>query len=101
LWNLIPTLPEVNSAKSNNIPSQDYFAQFVELQYQGLCISHAVLTKDKWQKQIENFISDFRISSREDLLDLQKLRNLYERELIPQVALAVNNGFSPDWRYAA
>lgn len=62
---------------------------------------HAVLPKDKWQKQVENFISNFKLSSSEDLLDLHKLCNLYERELIPQVALAVNNGFSPDWRYAA
>jgi len=101
LWNLIPTLPEVNSAKSNHIPSQDYFAQFVELQYQGLTISHAALPKDKWHRQIDNFICDFKLSSSEDLLDLQKLCNLYERELIPQVALAVNNGFSPDWQYVA
>ena len=36
LWNLIPTTPSVNSSKSNNIPAENYFSDFVKLQHQGL-----------------------------------------------------------------
>ncbi|MEP0755530.1 hypothetical protein NDA03_25440 [Trichocoleus sp. Lan] len=36
LWNLIPVIPEANLAKSNNLPDQQYFNDFVAIQYLGL-----------------------------------------------------------------
>ena len=33
LWNLIPTSKEVNSSKSDNLPSNDYFYSFVNIQH--------------------------------------------------------------------
>ena len=58
LWNLIPTTSSINSSKSNNIPSHIYFSKFVNLQHLGLTISYQKISKNKWVKDIEPFISD-------------------------------------------
>jgi hypothetical protein len=98
LWNLIPTLPEVNSAKSNHLPADKYFDRFVALQYQGLTLSHRVLPEGKLSKQVEPYVSDLGFSNQEDLLVLEKLGNAYEQVLKPLVLLAGNQGFSMDWQ---
>ncbi len=100
LWNLIPTVPEVNSAKSNHLPADKYkyFERFVALQHQGLTLSHHVLPEGKWSKQVEPYVSDLGFSNQEDLLVLEKLGNAYEQVLKPLVLLAANQGFSIDWQ---
>ncbi|MEB3884302.1 hypothetical protein LKE08_12755 [Lyngbya sp. CCY1209] len=98
LWNLVPVVPEVNSAKSNNLPSSRYFYQFVYLQHLGLVTSHDLLAQKKWEKQIEPFISDLNLST-EDLLDRDRLMNAYESAIGPLLGLAKNQGFSQDWVY--
>lgn len=45
LWNLIPTMNNINSSKSNNIPSSQYLVKFIQLQHQGLTISHQYLPR--------------------------------------------------------
>lgn len=99
LWNLVPTLPEVNSAKSNNLPSNDYFAQFVTVQHSGLLVTREALTAGKWERQIEPFISDLGIGTMDELLDVQRLGNAYEQVVKPLASLAANQGFSIGWRY--
>lgn len=99
LWNLIPTLPEVNSSKSNNLPADEYFGSFVRLQHLGLTAAHATLAEDKWVKQVETFISELGISQKDDLLSLEKLSNAYEQVIKPLVPLANNQGFLTGWRY--
>ncbi len=99
LWNLIPTLPEVNSAKSNTLPADEYFSRFVELQHIGLTVTHTDLTENKWMKQVESYIRDLGVNQKDDLLDLEKLGNAYEQVLKPLVSLASNQGFSMGWHY--
>nr|WP_278003649.1 HNH endonuclease domain-containing protein [Nodosilinea sp. TSF1-S3] len=93
LWNLVPTLPEVNSAKSNNLPSNKYFAQFVTLQHCGLVATRKALSAGKWERQIDPFISDLGVSTMDELLDVQRLGNAYEQVVKPLLPLAVNQGF--------
>ena len=100
LWILIPTLPEVNSSKSNNLPDEQYFDNFVHLQYIGLTTTHSALGESQWEKQIESYISDLGIGMKNDLLSVEKLRNAYAKVLNPLLALAANQGFSVGWHYS-
>ena len=97
LWNLLPTRPEVNSSKSNNLPDNTYFRKFVELQHIGLTVTHEKLAESQWIRQIEPYILDMKINRKEDLLDLQKLFNAYDRLINPLISLASNQGFLPGW----
>jgi hypothetical protein len=99
LWNLIPTLPEVNSSKSDNLPASVYFDGFVSLQHQGLVITNKKVKERKWDKYIEPFIADLKISDKLDLLDQHKLRRAYEATLLPMLKLAKTLGFSSNWHF--
>lgn len=98
LWNLIPVVPKVSSAKSNNLPSSQYFYQFVDLQHLGLVTSHDLLSEKSWNNYIEAFLGDLNLST-EDLLDRDRLMNAYESAIDPLLGLAKNQGFSQDWVY--
>lgn len=100
LWNLIPTIPSVNSAKSNNIPSVDrYFDKFVELQHLGLSISYKQMKERLWEGYIESYLSDLRIVNKNNLLDLEILRGAYQSALTPLTSLAISQGFMANWFY--
>ncbi|HEY9692752.1 MAG TPA: HNH endonuclease domain-containing protein [Oculatellaceae cyanobacterium] len=99
LWNLIPTFPEVNSAKSNNLPSNYYFENFIRLQHFGLTVSHQNLSESKWYKYIDSYINELKLNNAQDLLDLEKLRSAYEATIKPLVSLAGIQGFMSGWFY--
>jgi transcriptional regulator with XRE-family HTH domain len=98
LWNLIPVPSEVNSSKSNNLPAQQYFKEFVSIQHIGLTTSHANLGEKVWIKYVESFIADLKLSD-EDLLNIERLQNAYDSVLQPLILLAGKQGFTPDWFY--
>ena len=100
LWNLIPTTQSVNSSKSNHLPSQIYFYDFVDLQHLGLTVSYDRIPQNKWLKDIEAFVSDLKVNQPDDLLNLEILTNAYETNLQPLMNLASNQGFSRNWVYA-
>ncbi|MBD2156165.1 HNH endonuclease domain-containing protein [Leptolyngbya sp. FACHB-16] len=93
LWNLVPTLPEVNSSKSNDLPSPGFFEKFVEAQHRGLRVCHEKLATQQWNKTVETYINDLGIQNQDDLLDLEKLGNSYSHVIQPLVSLAINQGF--------
>ena len=99
LWNLIPTSREVNSSKSDNLPSNDYFYSFVIIQHQGLTVSHTNMTKKAWDRYIETYIAELRITDKMDLLELEKLQNAYESIVLPQINIAISHGFTANWIY--
>ena len=96
LWNLIPTFPDINSSKSNNLPSSTDFGRFVLIQYQGLNISHEQMTEPKWINCVESYFSDLKISNKEGLLNLEILTSAYEATVLPLISLAASQGFS-EW----
>lgn len=98
LWNLIPVIPEVNSSKSNNLPAQRYFADFVFVQHLGLTISYENLGEKSWTSYVESYISDLKTNP-DDLLDRERLRNAYEATVQPLTTLAAKQGFTSDWLY--
>jgi hypothetical protein len=99
LWNLIPTLPEVNSSKSDHLPEARYFDRFVSLQHQGLIVANKNAGARDWNKYIEPYLSDLRFSDKLDLLDREKLDRAYKSTLLPMLELAKNLGFSANWRF--
>lgn len=89
----------VSKGRGNDLPSETYFNDFVELQYFGLTASYQVLSHQKWLKAVESHISELKMSDAEDLLDIEKLRKAYELMINPLMSLATIQGFSPDWSY--
>ncbi|WZF18959.1 HNH endonuclease domain-containing protein [Nostoc sp. UHCC 0302] len=100
LWNLIPTTKSVNSSKSNNLPDEDYFKAFVELQHIGLNIAYANISRNQWLKYTESFVSELKVSQTEDLLNLEVLSKAYKITTLPLISLATMQGFSANWVYA-
>ncbi|MGZ4161124.1 MAG: HNH endonuclease domain-containing protein, partial [Neobacillus sp.] len=98
LWNLIPTPHSINSSKSNNIPDKRYFDRFIQIQYEGLLVAKQVFSNRDFDKQTENFVADLAVSP-DDLLNYDKLKNAYQNTLIPLSYLAVNQGFSGNWKW--
>ena len=99
LWNLIPTIPSVNSSKSNNIPAKSYFSNFVELQYRGLTIYAQNNSRKKWLNCAEDYIAELKVSQADDLLNFDILNNAYQATLQPLVSLASIQGFKQNWIY--
>lgn len=98
LWNLIPTTPEINSSKSNDLPSSQLFQKFVNAQHLGLTICHEKMPAREWGKTVESYIEDLGIHTQEDLIDLEKLSNAYGNLIQPLLSLAINQGFKM-WQY--
>jgi len=93
LWNLIPTLPEINSSKSNNLPSPQFFDKFVEAQHRGLVVCKQKMSGKEWVKKTEVYIEDLSIKGQSDLLDLEKLKAAYLCVIPSLTSLAENQGF--------
>lgn len=93
LWNLIPTVPEINSSKSDNLPPDESFKKFVAAQHRSLGIWHIKLNKKDWNKTIEPYIENLGIHTEADLFDLEKLTSSYSNVVRPLISLASNQGF--------
>ena len=98
LWNLIPTTPEINSSKSNNLPSSQLFHKFVVAQHLGLRICHQNMPAKDWNRTVESYVEDLGIQAQDDLTDLKKLSNAYGNLIKPLLSLAMNQGFKV-WQY--
>lgn len=96
LWNLIPTFPEINSSKSNNLPANIYFDKFVRVQHHALSISHEKMPESKWTDCVESYLSDLKIPNKDDLLELDKLTQAYCSTVFPLVSIAARQGFN-EW----
>ena len=100
LWNLIPVLKEVNSAKGNRLPSMNqYLENFICRQYDGIVASKKLFTEKKWKNYMEPFIDDFKLRDYQELLDKKVLSEACRRTILPQSKVAENYGFTPEWTY--
>jgi hypothetical protein len=98
-WNLIPTPKNINSSKSDRIPSNIYFENFVSTQHLGLTVFNSHSPERRWNNHIESYIVDLGFSNKNDLLSFEKFRKQYELKFQPLIALAVSQGFENDWIY--
>jgi hypothetical protein len=99
LWNLVPVMPEVNSAKKERLPDNVYLEPFVETQHRGLKIAHRVLARDGLERVISAFVGELRIG-KDHLLELGALRDAYDKIVRPQLDIARGIGFLGGWRWA-
>ncbi|MEH2162058.1 MAG: HNH endonuclease domain-containing protein [Nostoc sp.] len=99
LWNLIPTTKSVNSSKSNSLPSEEYFLDFVTLQHLGLTIYKQIVSQIKWSNDIETFVAELKVDQPDELLNLEILINAYTKTIKPLISLATLQGFTPNWIY--
>ena len=99
LWNLIPTTQSVNSSKSNNIPAEKYFQDFVKLQHKGLVIYAHNNSRKKWLNCVEDYVAELKVSQPDDLLDLNIISKAYIKTIKPLTSLAQIQGFNQNWVY--
>lgn len=99
LWNLVPTCQQANSSKSDNIPSEIYWEDFIKVQHLGLTITKQKMPDKQWKKHVESYVSDLKLSGFEDLLIMEKIENAYNRIIPPLKSLAIVQGFSSNWKY--
>ena len=91
LWNLIPSDPSVNSAKSNNLPQLDKYLQpFASLHQDAMKILYE---KNMNNKIFEDYLIIY--DSIPDLLNLSTsdFFNVFMRTFSPMVQIAENMGF--------
>lgn len=99
LWNLIPTSKEINSAKSDCIPSERYLEPMVNLQHQGLILMNRSMPENAWSKSVEPWVLDMKIDEK-DLLDKERLRSAYKSTLLPLQMVAERQGFDKEWYFS-
>lgn len=99
IWNLAPVEPNANRQKSNILPHDDYFADFVGAHYLALKTREQFFPR-KHRDMIEEYRSGLHIKEN-DLCDRQKLRAAYERIIPPLIEIAKANSFRSEWRYNA
>ena len=93
LWNIIPTPKSINSSKSNCLPSERYFKDFINLQYQ---VVQFYLNKRKM-----NFLEDYDQIFRTDLrqISLEEFTDTLQKHFLPHFQTARNLGFSYPYIY--
>ncbi len=98
LWNLVPTLKSVNSSKSNNLPSEKYLNNYILQQYDAF---HTVFSKvSERSKLLEDYSVLFQLTLNE--INAMKKVEFTEQMLDsvrPQLQIAKNMGFQPNWIY--
>lgn len=96
LWNLIPTIKKVNSAKSDNLPSlKKYFEKFSKLQYDSVktIINHKVS-----EKMLEDYINLFNYNIEYIAkIDYNEFKLKLKETITPLYQIAINTGFNSDW----
>ena len=100
IWNLVPTVPAVNSMKSNSLPDEHYVEKLAEYQLQGLAATYKTLKKSDWQKRVEPFIIDLRLDF-DGLLSRKIVTDAYKNNILPLLGIAKNQGFQSGWTYRA
>lgn len=100
LWNLVPALPSVNSAKSNQLPHPRYLQDLATVQSAALRVSRTHMSQADWLKATESFVADLKLEPG-DLLDEVCVRDAYNRAIPALIALASMNGFREGWQLSA
>ena len=101
IWNLIPTIAAVNSAKNNRLPDKNlYFDRYAKIQFDVFQF-YATATEHDDQKRL---LLDYTILFRESTDTIQQGDFLWFREQLrlaiePQLQTACNMGFTANFIY--
>lgn len=100
MWNIIPTLPQINSSKGDRLPDfLKYFDVFSQMQFSAIqAVATSAHVKSVW---LEDYILLFACESRNNLINIPYdafHSKLYET-LAPQLQIARSMGFIGNWSY--
>jgi len=101
LWNIIPTLPAVNSSKGDRLPDLScYFEKFSQLQFKAL--QTVALSNRSTLGTIEDYIILFGCEGRDELIQIpyDAFQNKLRETLAPQLQIARSMGFIGNWSYS-
>lgn len=100
MWNIIPTLPQVNSSKGDRLPDFGiYFDIFVQLQFDALqTVAKAPHAKSKW---LEDYFVLLACDNRNNLVNVpyDAFHDKLKDTLAPQFQIARSMGFIGNWSY--
>lgn len=99
LWNIVPTIKNVNSAKSDNLPDVNlYFMPFARAQFKAV----QIVAQSNKGNLLEDYVLLLNTSSLDDIKDLpfERFYKILYSAIMPQIQIATNMGFSAQWIYA-
>jgi len=100
LYNLTPTTRNINSAKSNSLPSQKrYLEPFIEQQLKFIETVYSALPGKYWKIIKDSYMNSFGLSERDLINRKDKLSKTLEDHFKANWQIAENQGFSPNWVY--
>lgn len=91
IWNIVPTLKNVNSAKSDRLPDYPlYFNSFAHVQYQAF--------QFHYHKEEFSILEDYSFLFGQNLSEIknahfESFRNVLDKQIAPQLQTARNMGF--------
>ena len=93
MWNLTPTFKNINSSKSDNLPSyQEYIDKFCSVQYEAF----SYLCDKKKEKDLECYIDVMRLENPFEFLKYksrEEFNNKLKQTISPIYQIALNQGF--------
>lgn len=95
-WNLVATLPSVNSSKGAKLPDEKYIEAIAIRQHQALRYARKNFTPSGWSNWTESYCQDLRISD-DELLNRDALVRAYKQTMVPQIVLGRQLGFEGGW----
>lgn len=99
IWNIVPTLPTVNSSKSDRLPNLSmYFDRFTRIQFDALQI---MVTSTHKKDLIDDYLLLFGCEHRNELtaIPYSTFHSKLKETLAPQFQIARSMGFIGDWSY--
>lgn len=92
LWNLVPTFKNINSGKSNKLPSLDlYLDKFCEIQYESFDIMQR--SPKKYGKNLEEYISINIAVGNERKIEKEDFTKRLKASIEPLYQIAYNQGY--------
>lgn len=93
IYNFVPSRKDINSSKSNNIPDESYFNEFVKFQFN---LFNFIKRDKKLESTIVYYQNDLHIDLDSTFIDFsEKFKRFYN----PLLLSAKNQGFSMNWKY--
>jgi len=96
MWNLTPTIREINSSKGDNLPSMIYLEKMSSLQFDAFRLVSGI---KEARRLLEDYSNLFKLDYRRILtLNEKDFKSELNENLSPLMQIAMNMGFASDWR---
>jgi hypothetical protein len=99
-WNLVPTAPAANQAKSDSLPAREYLDAFIAVQTTALRMVAELGSKrlPRWARPVEDYESGLRLP-RGDFADAGRIRESLRSTIEPLLSIAEQSGFPVGWKW--